>query len=62
MYSKKLLQRGWAGRLSQAERAYVKAHRQVSDKQQEHIRKLAGYRFAKRPDQGEGAHPKPKAA
>jgi hypothetical protein len=48
MYSKKLLLRGWAGRLSQAERAYVRAHRQVSEKQQAHMQRMAAFRFTKK--------------
>jgi len=48
MYSKKLLLRGWAGQKSAAEKAYVRAHRQRSEAQQAHMRKLAAFRFGKK--------------
>ena len=48
LYSKKLLVRGWGGTLSQAEKAYVRAHRRQSDRQRAHIQKLAAFRFGKK--------------
>ena len=47
LYSRKLLLRGWAGSLSQAERAYIKAHRTQSEAQAAHLRELARHRFRK---------------
>lgn len=47
MYSKKLLARGWAGSLSPAERAFIKAHRARSEAQAAHMRELTRHRFRK---------------
>jgi hypothetical protein len=48
MYSKKLLLRGWAGQKSAAEKAYVRAHRQQSEKQRAHMQRMAAFRFRKK--------------
>ena len=47
LYSRKLLLRGWAGSMSPAERAYVKAHRVQSEAQIAHMKTLAQHRFTR---------------
>ena len=51
LYSRKLLKRGWAGRKSRVERAYIRAHRARSEAQLGQDARL-----------GKAAHPRPSPA
>jgi len=58
LYRKKLLRRGWAGKLSPVERAYVNAHRRPSsEKQRAAILKMR----AAMPRRGKGQAPNAEA-